>query len=305
MNFTLGLPPGFRFRSVVLSHGWADLHPFSFDQHREVLSVNLPVGSRSAVTAEFSQKGRSLLVGVRSGPGPGARANVNVADIGGIARSVLRVDADLRPFYREAARHPEFNWVRKLGAGRLLRAPSVFEDTVKMICTTNCSWALTKNMVRNLCEELGRGPAGAKTFPTPAEMADRPESFYRRKIRCGYRAPYLVELSRRVAGGRLDIERWRDPSVPPEMVREEIASVNGVGPYAAGNILKLIGRYGELGIDSWCRKQFSAVHRGGRKASDAVIEKHYARFGEWKGLFLWLDLTKEWYGKSYKEIFGT
>ena len=302
MNFSIALPPGFRFRSVVLSHGWADLPPFRFDPQREVLSFNLLLDGSTTATAEFSQKGRSLLVGVRS------RARLRDSDltrIGTVARSVLRLDADMAPFYREAARHPEFGWVRALGAGRLLRAPSAFEDTVKMICTTNCTWALTKMIVRNLCEELGRGPAGAKTFPTPAEMAKRPESFYRNRIRCGYRSPYLVGLSRRVASGTLDIERWRDHSVPPETVRAEIASVKGVGPYAAGNLLKLIGRYGELGIDSWCRKQYALLHRRGRRVSDAAIEKHYAGFGEWKGLFFWLDLTKEWYEKSYAEIFGT
>ncbi len=301
MNFSVGVPAGFRFRSVVLSHGWADLSPFRFDPKREVLSVNLLIGGRATATAEFSQKGRSLLVGVRS------RARLRDSDldeIGAVARSVLRLDANMTLFYREAARHPEFAWVRKLGAGRLLRAPSVFEDAVKMICTTNCSWALTKIIITNLCEKLGHGPAGAKTFPTPADMAERPESFYRNQIRSGYRSPYLVELSRRVAGGELDIERWRDPSVASAAVREEISSVNGIGPYATGNILKLIGRYDELGIDSWCRKQFALLHRRGRPATDATIEKHYAGFGEWRGLFFWLDLTKEWYEKSYGEIFG-
>jgi 3-methyladenine DNA glycosylase/8-oxoguanine DNA glycosylase len=302
VRLTLPLPAGFRFRSVVLSHGWADLPPFRFDPERETLSVNLLVRGRTPVTAELSQKGRSLAVAVRSRAPLGA---AGLDEVRAAAATVLRLDSDLAPFHREAARHPEFRWVRTLGAGRLLRAPTVFEDTVKMICTTNCSWALTRNMVTNLCETLGRGGAGAKTFPTPAAMADRPESFYRREIRSGYRSAYLVELSRRVANGDLEIERWRDPSLSAAAVREEISSVNGVGPYAAGNILKLIGRYDELGIDSWCRKQFSLLHRRGRPAADRAIEKHYAGFGEWKGLFFWLDLTKEWYEKSYGEIFGT
>ena len=171
-----------------------------------------------------------------------------------------------------------------------------------MICTTNCSWALTTMMVTRLCDLLGRGPAGAKAFPTPGDMAERTEAFYRKEIRSGYRSPYLVDLSRRVAGGGLDIERWRDPSYPAERVREEMRSVNGIGPYAQGNLLKLAGRYGELGIDSWCRKRYSELHRNGRKVSDAAIERHYAKHGEWKGLFFWLDLTKEWYEKPYEEI---
>ncbi len=301
MSFSVGVPPGFSFRSVVLSHGWSDLAPFSVDPGRELLTVHLLVGGRKPVTARVSPRGRSLLVDTRS------RATLGDSDRGeirGVIRSAFRLDDDLKPFYREAARHPGFSWVPELGAGRLLRAPTAFEDTVKMICTTNCSWSLTKMMIRNLCEKLGRGPAGSKAFPTPAAMAGVTEAYYRKEIRCGYRAPYLLELSRRVADGSLDIGRWRDPSVPPATVRSEIGSVSGVGPYAAGNLLKLIGRYDELGIDSWCRKHFSRIHRGGRAASDAAIERHYRGFGEWKGLFFWLDLTKEWYGKSNAEIFG-
>jgi 3-methyladenine DNA glycosylase/8-oxoguanine DNA glycosylase len=302
LRFSIGLPPSFRFRSVVLSHGWADLPPFSFDHRTESLRRPLLIGGRKIVHAEFSQKGRSLVVktGAATSPAPADRRELTV-----VARAIFRIDQDMRPFYTAAGSHREFAWIRKLGAGRLLRAPSVFEDTVKMICTTNCSWALTKILTRNLCEELGRGPAGARTFPTPRAMASVTEKFYRTTIRAGYRSPYLLELAERVAGGDLDIERWRDPRVSPDAVRKEIAGVKGVGPYAAGNILKLIGRYDELGIDSWCRKQFADMHRRGRRVKDSVIEKHYARFGEWKGLFFWMDLTKEWYEKSYGEIFGT
>jgi 3-methyladenine DNA glycosylase/8-oxoguanine DNA glycosylase len=302
LRFSIDLPPAFRFRSVVLSHGWADLRPFSFDHPSETLSRPLLVGGRRIVLAEFRQSGRSLVVNLprEKSLDPGHRREIAAA-----GRAIFRLDHEMTPFYRAASRHPGFHWIRRLGAGRLLRAPSVFEDAVKMICTTNCSWALTRVMTRNLCETLGRGPSGRRTFPTPEAMASMTEKFYRREIRAGYRAPYLVDLAKRVSGGDLDIERWRDPGVPHEALRGEIASVKGVGPYAVGNILKLLGRYDELGIDSWCRKQFSAMHKKGRPVKDSVIEKHYSKFGEWKGLFFWMDLTKEWYEKSYAEIFGT
>jgi len=246
--------------------------------------------------------GRSLVANI---PGEKRLVPDRRRELTTVTRAIFRIDQEMKPFYAAAALHREFAWIRRLGAGRLLRAPSVFEDTVKLICTTNCSWSLTKMLTRNLCETLGRGPAGGRTFPTPHAMAAMSEKFYRTKIRAGYRSPYLLELARRVAGGDLDIERWRDQGVPPGVIREEIGSVKGVGPYAAANILKLIGRYDELGIDSWCRKQFSTMHGRGRRVKDSVIEKHYEKFGEWKGLFLWLDLTKEWYEKPYSDIFGT
>jgi len=300
VRLPIGLPAGFHFRSAVLSHGWAALPPFTFDPARGTLSVHIVLPGRRAATVEMAQEGRTLVVEARSGP---AFRTGDEERVLAVARSILRIDQDLGAFYRQAAGHPEFGWVRKLGAGRLLRSPSAFEDAVKMICTTNCSWALTTSMVRNLCESLGRGPAGAKAFPLPADMACRPESFYRATIRSGYRSPFLVKLARRVDSGELDIERWRDPGYPAESVREEMRSVDGIGPYAAGNLMKLVGKYDELGIDSWCRKQFSTLHRAGLPVTDRAIERHYARYGEWKGLFFWLDLTKDWYAKSYGEIF--
>lgn len=302
MTLSVGVPPGFRFRSVVLSHGWADLPPFRFDHAHERLTLTLPWGRRSYGFVDISPARGALRV-VTSGPAGRLPAFRRGAE--SVARSVFRLDEDLRPFYRALAPHPKHSWIRRLGAGRLLRAPTAFEDAVKMICTTNCSWALTKAMTGRLCEALGRGPSGARSFPTPGEMAARGEKFYRERIRCGYRAPFLASLSRRVARGSLDIERWRDTGFPAEELRAEMASVDGIGPYAAGNLLKLAGRYGDLGIDSWCRKQYAELHREGRRVGDAAIEHHYRGYGEWRGLFFWLDLTQGWYRKSYTEIFGS
>ena len=66
-----------------------------------------------------------------------------VADV----RHMLRLDDNIAEFYRLLAADSDFNWIPTQGAGRLLRSPTVFEDLVKMICTTNCSWALTEKMV--------------------------------------------------------------------------------------------------------------------------------------------------------------
>ena len=178
----------------------------------------------------------------------------------------------------------------------MLRSPTVFEDVVKMICTTNCSWALTEIMVKNLCTILGQSVNGAGfTFPSAEAIADTNEKFLRIKIRAGYRSPYLLELSRRIVKKEIDIEIWRHSNVPTVELFDEVRSVKGIGPYAAGNILKLLGRYDYLGIDSWCRKKFSESFKNGRSVSDKVIERHYHSLDKWRGLFFWMDVTKHWY----------
>jgi N-glycosylase/DNA lyase len=190
---------------------------------------------------------------------------------------------------------PDFAWVAHEGAGRLLRSPTVFEDLVKMICTTNCSWALTVKMVSGLVSELGRAAAdGRKSFPTAAEMVRMPEKFFRDQIRSGYRAPYLAELSERVASGALNVEAWLTSELPLNELIKEMKSVKGVGNYAAENLLKLIGRYDGLALDSWTRAQFARLHNHGRVASDKKISRFYSRFNSWRGLALWCDLTRDW-----------
>lgn len=208
---------------------------------------------------------------------------------------MLRLDDDMAAFYQTMKGTPDFEWVSEQGAGRLLRAPTVFEDLVKMICTTNCSWALTKKMVTGLVQSLGReSTRGRRTFPTPEAMALMPLKFYVNEVRAGYRAPYFKELAERVASGSLNVEAWLESPLPTAELIKEMKSVKGVGDYAAENVLKLLGRYDGLALDSWTRAKFFEVRNNGRKATDKKIARYYAGFKEWRGLALWCDLTRDW-----------
>jgi 3-methyladenine DNA glycosylase/8-oxoguanine DNA glycosylase len=211
------------------------------------------------------------------------------------ARHILRLDDDLQPFYLVTGTDPEFAWISTQGAGRMLRSPTVFEDLVKMICTTNCSWALTQKMVTGLVENLGReSDDGRRSFPTAKAMAQMPLKFFVDEVRAGYRAAYLKELAERVASGELDVEEWVKSPLPTAELTKQIKGVKGVGNYAAENLLKLLGRYDGLALDSWTRAKFYQVRNNGRKANDKKIARYYSRFNEWRGLALWCDMTRDW-----------
>lgn len=155
-------------------------------------------------------------------------------------------------------------------------------------------------MVGNLTTKLGEtGDSSTPCFPTPKALAGVSESYLRREIRSGYRSPYLLELAERVAAGKLNLESWRTSTLPTDELYKHVLTVKGIGAYAAGNIMKLVGRYDYLGLDSWVRKQFSRLHRNGRKTSDASIEKYYQPYGIWKGLLFWLDMTREWHTEDF------
>jgi N-glycosylase/DNA lyase len=70
----------------------------------------------------------------------------------------------------------------------------------------------------------------------------------------------------------------------------------GFGPYVVENLGRLLGRFDGLGLDSWCRAKFVKLFGKPRGDLDKAIAKKYAGFGEWRGLALWLDLTRDWHG---------
>jgi N-glycosylase/DNA lyase len=290
MKISIRTPSDFSFRRTIVSHGWYGLQPFRIDQNRWELSRVLDLKNGSPVTVVMRGTKRAVQVSVSRNVGKQAATQI-VNDV----RHMLRLDDDLGVFYDSIADDPEFGWIRTQGAGRLLRSPTVFEDLVKMMCTTNCSWALTVKMVTGLVENLGReSDNGQRSFPTPEAMALMPLKFFSDEVRAGYRAPYLKELADRVSSGQLNVEAWLNSALPTDELMKEMRSVKGVGPYAAENVLKLIGRYDGLALDSWTRAKFFAVRNNGRKTTDKKIARFYSRFGEWRGLALWCDMTRDW-----------
>jgi 3-methyladenine DNA glycosylase/8-oxoguanine DNA glycosylase len=299
MKKLLTIPVGkdFSFWRTVFSHGWCALPPFYVNKNEAFLTRIHTFPDGRSISLRLEERPHGICISVPDD------LKLDRLSRTGIMRSIgscFRLGENFAQFYREARREPAFRWVARSRAGRLLRAPTVFEDVVKMICTTNCSWALTEAMVGNLCRKFGEQVGeGIYSFPDPAAIAESTERFLRSNIKSGYRSPYLLELSKRIVRGELDIESWRLSDMPTTELFDEVRSVKGVGPYAAGNILKLLGRYDYLGIDSWCRAKFFEIHRNGRKGTDRAIERFYERYGMWRGLFFWMDVTKDWYRQKF------
>jgi N-glycosylase/DNA lyase len=296
-SLELKTPSRFNFWRTVHSHGWCALPPFSVDKKNGTLSRILELESSDLVDCVLKGERGKIVVTCSS---PVALTGTQRARIANILSDCLRLNEDLAEFYKEANQYPHHRWIPKAGAGRLLRAPTVFEDVVKMICTTNCSWSLTEVMVGNLTSLLGKSMGnGVSSFPGPQSIAGTTDSYLRKNIRAGYRSPYLLKLATDVAEGKVNLESWRSSGLATEDLFAEVKTIKGMGDYAAGNILKLLGRYDYLGLDSWVRGKYYELHTRGRKVLDSTIEKRYQSFGKWRGLFFWLEMTREWYDHKF------
>ena len=231
----------------------------------------------------------SMISTRQTSPAEGKLVRAQVAEM-------FRLDEDLTPLYSRLRGDRARSWVKRKGAGRIFRAPTVFEDLVKLLLTTNCSWAATRGMVARLVEALGEeGPSGRRAFPRASAMAQRDAGFYREVVRAGYRAEALAALYQSVDSGQLGSDGWRHSPQIAEYLREQVLALRGFGPYAAGHVLRLLGHHQDLCLDSWVRAKLARINGRRKPLSDRAITRKYAEYGLWAGLVLWLDITRDWH----------
>jgi N-glycosylase/DNA lyase len=289
-TLTIRPPRDFSFSRTVLSHGWYALPPFRYDAATGLLSGTTAL-DRTTVPWELFEAGPLLRLRIPHTVPPPVRLRLKT-----VVRSCLRLDEDFAEFHAAMRQLPACRWIARSRSGRLLRAPTVWEDALKLLLTTNCSWALTEAMVGRVMRTFSADGA----FPSPEAIARSNERVLRTRCALGYRAPFVLEFARRVAGGSLEIESWRTAGEETDALYAAIRAVRGFGPYAAGNLLKLLGRYDYLGLDSWVRARYAALHAGGRAVSDRTIERRYSAFGRWRGLVFWLEMTRHWHDEKFR-----
>jgi len=273
---------------TLLSHGFVELPPMRLDEEVPSLELTLTLnGKARTVEIRSGRRGYARVTVLGRAPSAGAAEEL-VARV----RHVLALDEDLSDFYALVAEDADLSWSAS-GAGRMLRAPTVFEDVIKTISTTNTAWSATRRMVTALVTNLGsEAPGGRHAFPTPDAMAAADERFYKEVVRSGYRGPYFRAIASEVAAGELDLEALLDPELPDGEVEARLLALPGVGPYATAQMLMLLGRYSNLILDSWSRPKYAKLN--GRKASDKTIQRRFRRYGRYAGLAFWLYVTRDW-----------
>ncbi len=290
-------------RRTFLSHGLASLPPMTVADTGDWFEVTLRLKSSSPRTVRIEPNGPDSARVIVSGNPPTDEIASEIRDQ---IRHVLRLEEDLSGFYRRATKDKQLSWVAT-GAGRMVRSQTVFEDVVKTVCTTNCTWSATERMVRALVATLGEpavdvdveGLAG-RAFPTPEAMATASPDFYRDVARAGYRGDYLQNLAAMVVEGEIDLEGFGSVTrteMPDDDLAKALLSLPGVGPYATAHIMMMLGRYSRPILDSWTRPTYARLV-GREQVEDADIEKRFRRYREYAGLAFWLFVTRDWVDES-------
>lgn len=275
----------FSLTAVIRSHGWVQLLPFGTNDSYTTLFYVFRLPDSTVIDLSIQESGDRVAVQTDS--------ELTAQQVDHVRQAVawmLASDLDLSEFYFQASAEPRLAQAAARAQGRVLRSPTLFEDVVKTLFTTNTLWAATRKMNERLVQNYGDplpGDPPRRSFPTAERLADVPVEQLKEILRIGYRAPYLAELARRVASGDLDLEALKTSTLPTPTLKKELRQIKGIGDYATSVILMILGRYDYLPIDSWAYKMVSKEFFGGAPVTAKDIEAVFARWGQWKGLAYW------------------
>lgn len=292
LEITVAKP--YLFKENIHGHGWIALAPCSWHDEPGVFRrvERLSTGKVVLLDVTGAETGDSVQLRLEV-QAVQPITNAEKAEILQSVRFMLRLDEDFSAFYALAAAHPELWKSVGRGRGRLLRSPSLFEDVVKTICTTNTTWAQTKQMVSRIVNTLGDplpSSPNLRAFPTATQVAEAGEGIFEKEIRLGYRNAYVLQLARDIAEGRRDLESLKTAALPSKELKKALKSIKGVGDYAANTLLMLLGNYEALAIDSATREFTTKKYFNGTLPTDKEIAAIYEPFGNWKYLAYWFDM---------------
>ncbi len=284
-TLTIQAPEDFDLARDVCSYGYFVLVPNYWDVKRQTLSRVLG----------FDDAPSACVIDQRDGGALRARfdrrlTRAEQADARAQITRMLSLDTDaqtIRDFHRVDPR-----W-KKSGRARLFRSPTLFEDVIKTVTSCNVAWPSTVNMNRRLCEVCGRRSAsGAYSFPTARKLARTRVGTLRGRCRVGYRDQRIIDLARLFVKGHVN-ELWlNDPATHDDEVFGFLVKLPGIGPYAAGNIMQLLGRYSRLAIDTETIRHAKKVLRydGSDAEITRLIKAHYEPFGEHRFRSYWFEI---------------
>jgi 3-methyladenine DNA glycosylase/8-oxoguanine DNA glycosylase len=282
-RLTIRVPADYLLRRDLCSYGYFLLDPNFWDPARERFTRVLELAG-GPVRLEITQPGSSGGSPLRA-VASRVLTRAEQDESRRLITRMLRLDESAEVI---ASFHQVDPRLSASGRGRLMRSPTFFEDVIKTVTSCNVTWPSTVSMNRRLCEVIGR--AGA--FPTARQLARVRPATLRARCRVGYRDARIIELARLFASGKVEPRWFEDPATPDALLRERLLELPGIGPYAAANIMQLLGRYHLLPLDT------ESVRHGrnilGYAGSDAHVMKslhsHYAPFGRHAFRSYWFEL---------------
>jgi len=277
-TMTFECPGYYDLQMTCHAHGWINLSPFSWDYETNVLRFAALVDNHP-VDIAATQSGQTIKTTIISYQKLGKSLKSKAKAI--ISRS-LGLDIDTSELLSVAKKAgTEYVTLIQKGAGRLLRAPTLWEDAAKTLFTTNCSWFLTQKICNSACSETFVHPAPSGTFPFPSagSFAQYNADQLKQLMPVGYRAGYLKTLAETYAADPT-LQNIETNGFNYQAADKLVRGLKGFADYATAHLLILAGYYNEIPIDTVVVSYLKRNHRVRKPKS--FIDRHYRKWGKYK-----------------------
>lgn len=158
--------------------------------------------------------------------------------------------------------HPVLKEASAYAPGIRILRQEPWEALCTFIISQNNNIKRIKGIVDRLCTTFGNkiGDTDFYTFPTAESLAKlTPDDLA--PLRAGFRNKYIIDASRKVANGEVDLEKCKN--VPYDDARAELCKIKGVGNKVADcTLLFGMHRIEAFPIDVWMRRAMERLFPG-------------------------------------------
>lgn len=310
----LATPPGFSIASCIAASPIGVLPPLSYDPEQKMLQVTMPTSLLPVRTSpcevqlrELAGESVLLMYGLHKGP----RSELAEERV----RWMLGLEEDLTLFHHLCERDRDLSWVAEQKVGRMLRSPSVFEDLVKVLITTQRP-KQARAICGLLCRTFGRPTRWSGcSFPEPQDIAQAQPQQLKVELALGSLGHQIWQLAVLCAEGRPEPETMKrvapslsqalcseDESLFDDLVAEELAwqerlcdlllTLPGFGVRSVPKMMRMLGCYDLIEVHHSAVRAFAKHNPPKRKpkepeTSHEVMERMHKRldgFGVYRSL---------------------
>jgi len=201
-------------------------------------------------------------------------------------REYLDLNRNYNAIERDMLKFHELIPVVSFSSGYRILFQDPWETTISFIISANNHIRNIKNTIENMCRTYGK-PITFKgntyyTFPSPETLAALSEEELM-LTKCGYRAKFIIETAKVIAGGKVNIYDFYDK--PAKDIRMQLVTLPGVGRKVADCImLYSMRKFDAFPIDVWIQRILQHMYFNGKKVSLTKLQKFAEdRFGEIAG----------------------
>lgn len=153
------------------------------------------------------------------------------------------------------------NAAMQAGCGLRIMHQPLFETLISFIISQNNNIPRITGIISRLCEHFGDNSGGFYSFPSAKRLASLCESDLA-PLRCGFRARYIIDASRKFASGMIDEGFVR--TAPLADAAASLMQIVGVGPkVAACTLLFGADRLDSFPEDVWIKRAMAHFYKNG------------------------------------------